>query len=451
MLKLLVVDDEKYDRDSILTMLDEEFKGQLDTSEARNGKEAIEISERLRPDIVIMDIKMPGINGLKAIQEIRKFLPNTYFIILTAYDYFDFAVEAVKNNVKEYILKPFSKLEIVEKIDDAISYVYAEKKKRKSDIENQEKLYTLIPVIENELSFAIINNSLASIDYETYLKYLGASFDSGYSMVVQIKSKVNANSNAAVANTKSNEENSSEVDEETIRLQLGEQIKDHIGRRYINVASFRFTKALVYFIQAKNYENEEEDEIKINAINLGADIRREVKRLYSINIRIGIGKCYNGLKMMHKSYEEARTAIEYDVENSKIVHFSDIESNIKHKEQFHDKVNTVDREKIALFRSVEQYIKDHLNEELDLEKTAAKFNLSIYYFSRTFKDILRYNFSDYINMVRIKKAKELLEKDEISIKEICYSVGYSDPNYFSKVFKKYEGVSPSEYKVQMNL
>jgi two-component system, response regulator YesN len=356
----------------------------------------------------------------------------------------------LKNNVKEYILKPFSKFELVEKIDDAISFVYTEKKKRKSDIENQEKLYTLIPVIENELSFAIINNSLASIDYETYLGYLGASFDSGYSMVVQIKGS-GSGSGSTNSNANFTEESSSETEEEIIRLQLGELIKDHIGRRYVNVASFRFTKELVYFIQAKNYENEEEDEIKINAINLGADIRREAKRMFGINIRIGIGKCYNGLKMMHKSYEEARTAIQYDAENSKIVHFSDIESNIKHKEQFHDKVNTVEREKIALFRSVEQYIKEHLNEELDLEKTAARFNLSIYYFSRTFKDILGYNFSDYINLVRIKKAKELLEKDEISIKEICYSVGYSDPNYFSKVFKKYEGVSPSEYKVHMNL
>lgn len=49
-------------------------------------------------------------------------------------------------------------------------------------------------------------------------------------------------------------------------------------------------------------------------------------------------------------------------------------------------------------------------------------------------------------MLRIKKAKELLKNDSMSIKEVGYSVGYSDPNYFSKVFKKYEGISPTEYK-----
>jgi two-component system response regulator YesN len=85
-------------------------------------------------------------------------------------------------------------------------------------------------------------------------------------------------------------------------------------------------------------------------------------------------------------------------------------------------------------------------EELDLDTIAAKFNLSCYYFSRTFKEVVGCNFSDYINIVRIKKAKEMLKDNSKSIKEVCFSVGYNDPNYFSKVFKKYEGQSPTEFR-----
>ena len=107
MLKILIADDEKYERDSIVSLLEENFKDRLTITQAKNGREAIEISEQIRPEIVIMDIKMPGINGIKAIEEIRKSAANTYFIMLTAYDYFDFAIEAVKLNVKEYLLKPF--------------------------------------------------------------------------------------------------------------------------------------------------------------------------------------------------------------------------------------------------------------------------------------------------------------------------------------------------------
>lgn len=421
MLRLLIADDEKYDRDSINGILSVGFTGQLEISEARNGREAIEISERLRPDIVIMDIKMPGINGLNAIHEIRKLLPGVYFIIITAYDYFDFAVEAVKNNVKEYVLKPFSKTELLEKVKEAVNTVNAERERRRLEIENQEKLCNLMPVLENELSFSIINNSIYNIDYDTYMRYLNINFVNTCAMVVQIRES---------SGSPKSVEGSSEV----IKFQIGEYIKEYIGRRYRAIASYRFTKELVYFICLENYGNEDETRLKVTS--LASDLKREIKRYFDISLRIGIGSFYSGLNVMHKSYKEACASLEYKTENSDIICYMDIENDVN------------DREKVALFRNVEQYILDNLKEELDLEKVAAKFNLSSFYFSRTFKEVVGHNFSDYINIVRISRAKELLKNDRMSVKEICFSVGYSDPNYFSKVFKKYLGISPTEYKVK---
>jgi two-component system, response regulator YesN len=430
MLKLLIADDEKYDRDSILHILNAEFKEQIEMSEAKNGREAIELSERIRPDIIIMDIKMPGINGLKAIQEIKKFLPNAYFIILTAYDYFDFAVEAVKNNVKEYILKPFSRKELIEKIKEAANFVNIEKEKRRSEIENQEKLYNLIPVLENELSYSIINDTIESIDYVTYMRYLNLNFGVACSIIVQIKEK-------------SYDKNTIKSSKETIKFQVGEYVKEYIRRKYKTIASYRFTKDLVYFVQLEDYEKEEG---RLNTVNLAVDIRRELKRFFNISVKIGIGRCYSGVELMHKSYEEACSSLEYDSESLNVVHFQDIYHNSRERENSSDRAQNIYREKNALFKAVEQYITDNIKEELDLETTSAKFNLSPYYFSRTFKEVVGFNFSDYVNMMRIKAAKEFLKNDSMSIKEVCYLVGYSDPNYFSKVFKKYEGLSPSEYK-----
>jgi two-component system, response regulator YesN len=430
MLKLLIADDEKYDRDSIADMLHTEFMGQLEISEARNGREAIEISERIRPEIIIMDIKMPGINGLKAIQEIKKFLPNAYFIILTAYDYFDFAVEAVKNNVKEYILKPFSRNELIEKIKDGINFVNNEKEKRRSEIENQEKLYNLIPVLENELSYSIINDSVLSIDYETYMRYLDLDFQNACAMVVQLRAE--------------DDEDIPEHLREGVKFRVGEYIKEYIKRRYKAIGSYRFTKELVYFIQVKTFEDI--DETRLSTVNLAVDIRREIKRLFNVSVRIGIGRCYKGLRQIRKSYEEACRSLEHKADSLNIIHFQDININFRDKDLLNEKPHNADKGKIALFKSVEQYITDNIHEDIDLENTAGRFNLSAYYFSRTFKEVLGYNFSDYINMVRIKRAKELLKADVLSIKEVCYTVGYSDPNYFSKVFKKYEGITPTEFK-----
>ena len=73
-------------------------------------------------------------------------------------------------------------------------------------------------------------------------------------------------------------------------------------------------------------------------------------------------------------------------------------------------------------------------------------NISPYYFSKLFKEATGENFIEYLTNIRIDKAKELLEKSDLSMKEICAMCGYSDPNYFSRTFKKNVGLTPTEYK-----
>jgi two-component system response regulator YesN len=437
MLRFLIADDEKYVRDSIRDVIEGAFKEQkeqFEISEARNGREAIEISERLRPDIIIIDIKMPGIDGLKAIQEIRNFLPHAYFIILTAYDYFDFAVEAVRNNVREYILKPFDRAELREKIREAVEYVQSEKEKRKREIEIQEKIYNLIPVMENELSYSIVNDMLEVIDVEMYMEYLNMDFKNTFCMVVRLKEE---------------DDNDGPVYfSEGLKTQIGEHIKVFLNQRYKAIGSYRFTKDLIYFIQMSLHKDA--DETKLNVINLALDVKREVKRFFGVPLEIGLGKCYDGIHQMHESYQEACKALEYSLDDTGVVYYQDIEHLIAHDQFLNDKFKNGYGEKFALFKAVEQYITDNLKEDINLKDTAAKFNLSPYYFSRTFKKVFGYNFSDYLNLIRINKAKELLKDDSLSIKEICYLVGYSDPNYFSKVFKKYEGVTPTEYREKLH-
>jgi|GEM_PF-857973 len=436
MIRFLIADDEKYVRDSIREVIQAAFAGkeeQFEIGEARNGREAIEVAEGLRPDIAIVDIKMPGIDGLKAIQEIRNFLPYCYFMVLTAYDYFDYAVEAVRNNVREYILKPFDRDELQSKIMEAVERVRMEKEKRKREIEYQEKIYNLIPAMENELSYSIVNDMIEVIDVEMYMDYLNMYFKNSFCMVVKLKGR-NDNGNDYLS--------------EGLKVQIGEHINLFLNQRYRAIGSYRFTEDLVYFVEVPSSSNTEE--AKLSAMNLALDVKGAVKRFFGLSVRIGLGRCYNDVQLMHESYQEACKALEYSTENVSIIHYEDVENLIEKDGQFlEDRFKDDYGEKFALFKAVEQYIADNLKEDINLKDTAAKFNLSPYYFSRTFKKVFGYGFSDYLNLVRINKAKELLRDDSLSVKEIGYLVGYNDPNYFSKVFKKYEGVTPTEYREKL--
>jgi len=92
------------------------------------------------------------------------------------------------------------------------------------------------------------------------------------------------------------------------------------------------------------------------------------------------------------------------------------------------------------------YIDANFHRDISLEEVSRATGLSPQYFSRFFKEETGENFIDYLTRVRITEAKRLLKDQKLSIKEVSYQVGYNDPNYFSKIFKKVTGLSPSGFK-----
>ena len=92
------------------------------------------------------------------------------------------------------------------------------------------------------------------------------------------------------------------------------------------------------------------------------------------------------------------------------------------------------------------YIDLNISKNIQLEEIAEMLGFSKYYFSKIFKRYKNINFVDYITLRRIEKAKELLSNLRLSVKEIAADIGYNDPNYFANVFKKREGISPTEYR-----
>jgi two-component system response regulator YesN len=93
-----------------------------------------------------------------------------------------------------------------------------------------------------------------------------------------------------------------------------------------------------------------------------------------------------------------------------------------------------------------EYIELHYSESITLEQVAEYVELSPFYFSKLFKDRFGMTFIDYLTDIRISKAKTEMADPGKSLKEICFSIGYKDPNYFSRVFKKLTGLSPTDFR-----
>ncbi|KXA12381.1 response regulator receiver domain protein [Clostridium perfringens] len=170
----MVADDEQLERSVLIAILKKNLRVK-EIIEARNGKEALELNRELNPDIIIMDIKMPGINGIKALELIKKENPNKEIIMLTAYDDFEFIHKVLVLGGSDYILKPIKPDKIMEIVDNIIDKVenkrielgdkkHIDEKYSDSSLTNEEKIVDKVSkYIDDNMDKMLKLEELASI------------------------------------------------------------------------------------------------------------------------------------------------------------------------------------------------------------------------------------------------------------------------------------------------
>ncbi len=120
MYRVLIADDEMIERTVLFRTLDKNLKGQCEIFQAENGREALEIYEREQIQILILDIEMPGINGIEAAEQIRKKDKECSIIFLTAFDEFSYAKKAITVRALDYLLKPYDEQELMLVMEEAM-------------------------------------------------------------------------------------------------------------------------------------------------------------------------------------------------------------------------------------------------------------------------------------------------------------------------------------------
>lgn len=141
MYKLMIADDEPLIRRGIKQLIDLSSLQIGEIHEASTGEEALKIFEEFKPEIVLMDINMPKIDGLSVAKKIKSISSDTKIAIITGYNYFDYAQTAIKIGVEDYILKPISKKDVSEIIVKLVSSLQ-ERKKDKEIEKVLEKITT---------------------------------------------------------------------------------------------------------------------------------------------------------------------------------------------------------------------------------------------------------------------------------------------------------------------
>ncbi|AZV56186.1 response regulator [Clostridium sp. AWRP] len=166
MYKLMIVDDEPLERRSLRILLQREFFNIDIKGDSKNGEEAILNAKINKPDIILMDIKMPEKTGLDAQKEIISFLPNTKTIIITAYGEFDYAQTAIKYGVIDYLLKPVRPSNLKASINKALKSIDNFDSRKIANLKSKEisesTIKTAIKYIDNNYTQDIKLNTVAN-------------------------------------------------------------------------------------------------------------------------------------------------------------------------------------------------------------------------------------------------------------------------------------------------
>ncbi|MCD8361890.1 MAG: response regulator [Lachnospiraceae bacterium] len=318
MYRVILADDEGIVLDSLQMIIEKHFPDQCEIETARTGRAVIELSERLSPDIIFMDIQMPGINGMEAIREIRKNNPAVEFIILSAYDKFDYAKEAINLGVLEYLNKPFSSAVIVEVLERAMHSIDSKRRKRSENLLIKEKMETVAPIIENGFIYAMLFQEYSTEDTENYKLLLNLKAEYGCMLVFVMgdDQKGSHMTNAVGAGVRT------QMNYTRVRELIKETFPDSI------VGSVLSNRIPVFLPMEKTRIGYEE---RIAMIDTCRELARRLKRSMDIAFRIGIGQI-RSLGESMESYEGALKALASST--GSVAHVDDLPIQCRYDEEY---------------------------------------------------------------------------------------------------------------------
>lgn len=528
MYRIMLADDEGIVLNSLTFLIENNFEGQFEIETAKTGRSAIEVAERFRPDIIFMDIQMPGINGIEAMREIRVFLPNAILVVLTAYDKFDYAKEAINLGVMEYLNKPFNKQVVVDVITNAIKELDIRKERRRQDLQTKERLETVIPVIENGFIYSIIFQERFDEDIENYKSLLGLECEYCYMMSVVFGDDQQDNHMTNNVGSSIKAQNSYKKVREILKEAFPGVIVGSVTANKIPVFVPYDKPHMDY---AERTEIIEKSRVTVRQMRAVTDITHRIGIGSVVKLRNSIASYDSGLKALYStngsvahaddlpiavSYEENYP---YETENNIFDNLKDgkVDECVVDSDRFYDWMSNVysddfmsvklkclefvlraesdmyraggptyefasrkdylpeimainDNERLKswfidkmknaansiksgstdhlhhMVKKALEYINNNYSKEISLDEISQMLNLSSYYFSKLFKEETGEGFVEYLTNRRVEEAKEMMKDPNRSMKDISSSVGYSDPNYFSRIFKKSTGSTPSEYR-----
>ncbi len=293
MYRLLIVEDEQLERQAIRYIVEKYCTDIGIIGETGDGDSAVEIAVREQPDIIVMDIRIPGINGLEAIKRIKRFTPECAIIILTAFDEFNYAREAVTLGAAEYLLKPVRPEELARVLQQVVGQLKISDEKKTEEAQLRQYLNGAMPFIQMSFAHDLLSgyfDDLALLRQRA--AFLGLRTDPGLVIVLGV-----------------DQFNLLALDEDELKKQVMKQkiyrsVCEAVGAEAL-VTPFANDKIIVILGVERGKSRQE---VKDKARGAAEKIRERLMAELHQTATVGVGCYHEDARDIYKSYSEAMRA-----------------------------------------------------------------------------------------------------------------------------------------------
>ena len=542
MLKIFLAEDEVVVRETIKRMIPWEELGFELVGEAADGEMALPLLIRQQPDLLITDIKMPFMDGLTLARLAKKEIPGLKVVILSGYDDFNYAKQAIGIGVEDYLLKPITKNALIERLSEIRSRYEHEKTQKEYYEKFQREMQAYEKNSSRDFFEALVDGSMDMMEVYKRAEKLGLdivaeaynvliftmncdedfsgqrdeyssweaeslelleNFFAGHSSAMLFRSNIFSYGVLLKGQRETIEENTRACVDEIRKilsrqdgrrewfLAVGQSVErlSQIQKSY-HTASRAFSQRYVYDEnilyydemetmehpggQAETEDNAYLQKVDVNALNpailqkfLSNGLQEETENFvkdyfYAIgqepmeslvfrnyvilNVRFSVISFIKGLGCDTNEMESADTE-EVLAESGK-----NMESAIAYAKKMISQAieirdqNSGNKNRSILKTAVDFIDSHYMEEDISLNTVANVANVSSNHFSALFSQNMGQTFIEYLTTLRMNKAKELLRCTGMRSSEIAGEIGYKDAHYFSYLFKKTQGMTPSDYR-----
>lgn len=409
MLKALVVDDEYLVRMGITQTIDWAEYGVEIIGEASNGEEGLELALQHRPDVIITDIRMPFMNGLELIEQIRGQDMLVGIVVLSGYDEFQYAQAALRYGASTYLLKPIN----IEELADTVRSVGTEILEKKLHSRRYSQLNGEMASISKQFWQDLLHGQLQDEAFVAgKLKLLNLELAPGEAvMPLSLAFPPDNGMDRTAEATGALEDAAADFVEAHSLEQLCLFRDSHL--EWVMVLR---TRDILTAGDA--------------ARSLGKQLSEWSQQHFGQPLSIGIGKPEGDWHRIADSYRQAVLAAQRALTGVERVLYAEEEAGMRCRREI--------REALA-------FIREHYAGNITVERVASAVFVSPTHLMHLFRKDLNKTFYECLTEYRIEEAKRMLRNPMYRVYEVGNQVGFTDSKYFSQIFKKMTGIPPSEY------